>query len=63
MLDAYKHEIVFTHGELRPDNTIVKNGRVTAIIDWVMAGWYSDHWEFVKASVSKRLPISRYHIC
>ncbi|KAF2867837.1 phosphotransferase enzyme family protein [Massariosphaeria phaeospora] len=49
MVDAYKHGIVFTHGDLRPDNIIVKNGRVIAIIDWEMAGWYPDYWEFAKA--------------
>ncbi|QDS76594.1 hypothetical protein FKW77_007499 [Venturia effusa] len=49
MIDAHKHGVVFTHGDLRPDNIIAKNGRVTAIIDWEMAGWYPDHWEFVKA--------------
>lgn len=49
MLDAHKHGIVFTHGDLRPDNIIVKNGRVTAIIDWEMAGWYPEYWEFAKA--------------
>ncbi|KAF2433942.1 phosphotransferase enzyme family protein [Tothia fuscella] len=49
MLDAHKHEIVFTHGDLRPNNIIVKNGHVTAIVDWEMAGWYPDYWEFVKA--------------
>jgi serine/threonine protein kinase len=49
MVNAHKHGIVFTHGDLRPDNIIVKNGRVAAIIDWEMAGWYPDHWEFVKA--------------
>ncbi|KAF1983629.1 hypothetical protein K402DRAFT_448038 [Aulographum hederae CBS 113979] len=49
MLDAHKHGIVFTHGDLRPDNILVKNGRVTAIVVWEMAGWYPDYWEFVKA--------------
>jgi aminoglycoside phosphotransferase len=49
MLDAHKHGIVFTHGDLRPRNIIVKNGRITAIVDWEMAGWYPDYWEFVKA--------------
>jgi serine/threonine protein kinase len=49
MLDAHKHGTVFTHGDLRPDNIIVKDGRVTAILDWEMAGWYPDYWEFVKA--------------
>lgn len=49
MIDARKHGIVFTHGDLRPANIIVKDGRVTAIIDWEMAGWYPDYWEFAKA--------------
>ncbi|KAJ8111343.1 hypothetical protein OPT61_g6038 [Boeremia exigua] len=49
MLDAHKHKIVFTHGDLRPRNIVVRNGRVTAIIDWEMAGWYPEYWEFAKA--------------
>ncbi|KAF2755432.1 phosphotransferase enzyme family protein [Pseudovirgaria hyperparasitica] len=49
MVNAYKHGIVFTHGDLRPDNIIAKNGRVAAIIDWQMSGWYPDYWEFAKA--------------
>lgn len=49
MVDAHKHGIVFTHGDLRPDNIISKNGRVTAIIDWEMVGWYPDYWGFAKA--------------
>ena len=52
MLDAHEHEIVFTQGDLRPDNIMVKKGRVTAIIDWEMAGWYPDYWEFAKAFFS-----------
>lgn len=43
MLDAHKHGIVFTHGDLRPRNIIVKDGHVTAIIDWEMARWYPDY--------------------
>jgi hypothetical protein len=27
MVDAHKHEIFFTHGDLRPYSTIVKDGR------------------------------------
>lgn len=49
MLNSHKHSIVFTHGDFRPANIIVKNGRVAAIIDWEMAGWYPDYWEFAKA--------------
>ncbi|OAL45920.1 phosphotransferase enzyme family protein [Pyrenochaeta sp. DS3sAY3a] len=49
MVNAHEHEIVFTHGDLRPDNIIIKDGRVAAIIDWEMAGWYPEYWEFAKA--------------
>ncbi|KAF2847826.1 hypothetical protein T440DRAFT_470650 [Plenodomus tracheiphilus IPT5] len=49
MINAHKHEIVFTHGDLRPDNIIFKDDRIKAIIDWEMAGRYPEYWEFVKA--------------
>jgi len=49
MLNAHKHGIVFTHGDFGPANIIIKDGRVAAILDWEMAGWYPDYWEFVKA--------------
>ncbi|KAF1951119.1 phosphotransferase enzyme family protein [Byssothecium circinans] len=49
MLNAHKHGIVFTHGDLRPADVIVRDGRVAAIIDWELGGWYPDYWEFAKA--------------
>jgi hypothetical protein len=49
MVNAHKHEIVFTHADLKADNIIVKDGRVAAILDWEMAGWYPEYWEFAKA--------------
>jgi hypothetical protein len=27
---------------------IVENGRITALLDWEFAGWFPEHWEFVK---------------
>ncbi|KAF1830484.1 hypothetical protein BDW02DRAFT_608699 [Decorospora gaudefroyi] len=33
MMNTLTHGIVFTHGDLRPDDIIVRNGRVVAIID------------------------------
>jgi hypothetical protein len=48
MLAAHKHNIVFTHADFRPDNIMIKDGHVTGIINWEMAGWYPEHWEFVK---------------
>ncbi|KAH7092035.1 phosphotransferase enzyme family protein [Paraphoma chrysanthemicola] len=44
--------VVFTHGDLRPANIIVTATspvRVVAIVDWEMAGWYPDYWEYCKA--------------
>ncbi|KAF7556368.1 hypothetical protein G7046_g6314 [Stylonectria norvegica] len=57
------HRIVMTHGDLHPRNIMVSWGDVqesgesvtnraltiTSIIDWELAGWYPDYWEYVKA--------------
>jgi aminoglycoside phosphotransferase len=43
------HKVVLTHGDFHPRNIIVKDMVVTAIIDWEFAGWYPEHWEFIKA--------------
>ncbi|KAJ5081883.1 hypothetical protein NUU61_010147 [Penicillium alfredii] len=44
------HDIVFTHGYFAPRNILVdESGRVTAILDWEYAGWYPEHWEYIKA--------------
>jgi hypothetical protein len=44
-----RYETRFTHADLAPRNIIVKGGRVAAIIDWGLAGWYPEYWEFTKA--------------
>ncbi|KAJ5563650.1 hypothetical protein N7535_008814, partial [Penicillium sp. DV-2018c] len=46
---SQSHEIVFTHGDLRPQNIMIKEGSVVAIIDWELSGWYPEYWEFAKA--------------
>jgi len=43
------HVVVFTHNDLAPRNILVQNGKISAIIDWEMAGFYPEHWEYVKA--------------
>jgi thiamine kinase-like enzyme len=43
------HQICFTHGDLRQQNIMVKDGNVVAIIDWELSGWYPEYWEFTKA--------------
>jgi hypothetical protein len=45
------HEILFTHGDLGSQNILVdpEAGHVNAIIDWEMAGWMPEYWEYRKA--------------
>lgn len=49
------HKLVMTHGDLHPRNIMVdweegrKDIKITSILDWEMAGWYPEYWEFVKA--------------
>ncbi|KAK3176560.1 hypothetical protein OEA41_007883 [Lepraria neglecta] len=38
---------VFTHGDIAPRNIMVdQSGHITSIIDWELAGWYPDYWEY-----------------
>lgn len=68
---SHNHRIVATHGDLHPRNIMVdwekdENGRmledtvrISSILDWEAAGWYPEHWEFVKAmhAVDSRGPL------
>lgn len=49
MLSHNKHQIVFTHGDLRLQNVMVEDGNVSGILDWEFSGWYPEYWEFSKA--------------
>jgi thiamine kinase-like enzyme len=54
------YRIVFTHGDLALSNILVRahpvqtacldteDWRVVALIDWECAGWYPEHWEYLK---------------
>jgi tRNA A-37 threonylcarbamoyl transferase component Bud32 len=44
-----QHEVVLTHSDFSPRNIIVRGDEVVAIIDWEMAGFYPEYWEYVKA--------------
>ena len=38
---------VFTHGDVAPRNIMVdKSCRITGFIDWELAGWYLEYWEY-----------------
>ncbi|OAX77473.1 hypothetical protein ACJ72_08229 [Emergomyces africanus] len=42
------HNVVFTHGDISPRNIIVRGDQVVAILDWEMAGFYPEYWEYIK---------------
>lgn len=42
-------EIVLTHNDFHPRNIMVRDGKVVAIIDWELSGFYPEYWEYVKA--------------
>lgn len=39
---------VFSHADIRPYNIMFdeKALKITGLIDWERAGWYSDYWEY-----------------
>jgi len=47
-MNSKTHRIVFTHADLAPRNIIVRDGHLSGIVDWQMAGWYPEYWESVK---------------
>ncbi|KAF2136502.1 uncharacterized protein K452DRAFT_129414 [Aplosporella prunicola CBS 121167] len=61
------HRTVFTHGDLRAKNILVHRTGVKPdgsgsgsgvieikIVDWEMAGWYPEYWEFCSSTVAGR---------
>ncbi|KAI9751896.1 MAG: hypothetical protein M4579_005853 [Chaenotheca gracillima] len=41
-----EHTTCFTHGDLSSFNIMAKDGKITGIIDWEMAGWFPDYYEY-----------------
>ncbi|KAF7292740.1 Kinase-like protein [Mycena indigotica] len=46
------YRTVFTHCDLAPRNIIIKDKKIAAIVDWEMAGWYPEYWEYTQAEAS-----------
>ncbi|KIM77987.1 hypothetical protein PILCRDRAFT_11646 [Piloderma croceum F 1598] len=42
------YRICFTHGDLALRNILVKDGKISGIVDWETAGWYPEWWEYTK---------------
>ena len=52
-LPSITHDIKFTHGDFMPHNILVlKDGRISALLDWEASGWLPSYWEY---STAKRL--------
>lgn len=43
------HTTVLTHADISPRNIIIRDERVVGILDWEMAGFYPEYWEYIKA--------------
>lgn len=47
--DLKNHKIVFTHGDLHPGNIIVRADGTVVLLDWGLAGFWPEYWEFYRA--------------
>ncbi|TVY15576.1 hypothetical protein LARI1_G007834 [Lachnellula arida] len=43
------HQICFTHGDANSANILVRGNKVVALIDFEMAGFYPEYWEYTTA--------------
>ena len=46
------HDIVLNHGDISLHNILVEDGAIVALLDWEFAGWYPEHWDYVKFCVA-----------
>ncbi|KAJ5719905.1 kinase-like domain-containing protein, partial [Penicillium malachiteum] len=44
------HKIVFTHGDLHPGNILVRADGTAVLLDWGLAGFWPEYWEFYRAT-------------
>ncbi|KAH9850470.1 kinase-like domain-containing protein [Lenzites betulinus] len=59
--DAPPHAIVFTHGDLNPQNIMMgADGRICALIDWEAAAWLPEYWEFSVTFLLPMLPWGKF---
>jgi serine/threonine protein kinase len=49
------YAVRFTHGDLGPQNILVRGSKVVAIIDWECSGFYPEYWEYTKAHYNSAL--------
>jgi len=50
VLGGEQRHVVFTHSDIVPRNILIDDdNKIVAILDWEMAGWMPEQWEYVKA--------------
>ncbi|KZZ98369.1 Protein kinase-like domain protein [Moelleriella libera RCEF 2490] len=49
------HQIVFTHGDLNMRNVLMRNGKLSGIVDWENSGCYPEYWDYTKAHYVTKL--------
>ncbi|TEY60794.1 hypothetical protein BOTCAL_0176g00160 [Botryotinia calthae] len=49
------HKIFFTHSDLNMRNILVKDGKISGIVDWENSGWYPEYWEYTKCRFSVKI--------
>ena len=49
MQEAKRHRICFTHGDASSSNILVRGGKVVALIDFELSGFYPEYWEYTTA--------------
>ena len=43
------HKLVFTHGDLHAGNILVRTDGTVVLLDWGLAGFWPEYWEFYRA--------------
>lgn len=43
------YPVVFTYADIAARNIMIRAGRFIAILDWELAGWYPEYWEYIFA--------------
>ncbi|KAI0076573.1 hypothetical protein K474DRAFT_1218425 [Panus rudis PR-1116 ss-1] len=47
------YKLCFTHGDLLPHNFLMKDGRLTGMVDFECSGWFPEYWEVTGAAWSQ----------
>ncbi|KAH9949239.1 kinase-like domain-containing protein [Amylocystis lapponica] len=57
-----QYRTTFTHSDIAPRNILVKDGKIVSLIDWEMAGWYPEYWEYTRWVVSNFRSDTMWHV-